>query len=88
MYRYNNKQVPDILYGYFKPIQNIYDHNTRSCSGLYARQPTTELSQFSISHHGPALWIKIISIGIKPETSEAIFTKFPKKFINNGFIWD
>ena len=53
--RYNNKQVPDIFYGYFKPIQDIHDHNTRSCSGLYDRQPKTELSKFSITYRGPVL---------------------------------
>ena len=81
MFCYNNKQVPDIFYGYFKPIQDIHYHNSRRCSGLYARQPKTELSKFSISYRGPVLWNKIISIGINPETSEAIFTKFLKKFI-------
>ena len=88
MFRYNIKQVPDIFYGYFKPIQDIHDHNTRSCCGLYARQPKTELSKFSISYRGPVLWNKIISTGINPETSEAIFTKYLKKFINKGIIWD
>ena len=37
MFRYNIKQIPDIFYSYFKPIQDIRNHNTRSCSGLYAR---------------------------------------------------
>ena len=46
-------------------------------------------SKFSISYRGPVLWNKIISIGINPETAEAIFTKFLKKFIiNSGIIWD
>ena len=48
----------------------------------------TELSKFSISYRGPVLWNKIISTGINPETSEAIFTKYLKKFINKGIIWD
>ena len=88
MFRNNIKQVPDIFYGYFKPIQDIHDHNKRSCSGLYARQPKTELSKCSISYRGPLLWNKIINTGINPETSEAIFTKFLKKFISEGIIWD
>ena len=44
MFRYNIEQVSDIFCGYFKPIQDIHDHNTRSCSGLYAWQPKTELT--------------------------------------------
>ena len=66
------------FYGYFKSIQDIHDHNT-SCSSLYAIQPETELTKFSISYRSPVLWNKIISIGINPETSEAIVTKFMKK---------
>ena len=89
MFSFNIKQVPDIFVGYFKPIQDIHDHNTRNCSDLYyTRQLKIELSKFSISYRGPVFWNKIISIGINPETSEAIFTKFLKKFINDGINWE
>ena len=73
---------------FLKQIQDIHDHNNRSCSGLYARQPKTELSKFSISYRGPVIWNKIICTGINPEIYEAIFTEFLKKFINNDIIWD
>ena len=65
----------------------MHDYNTRSCTGLYARQPKTELGKFSISYRGPTLCNKILNDGIIPETSEAIFKKFLKKFITNDILW-
>ena len=88
MFRYNCKIIPDIFNGFFKPILDIHDYNTRSCTGLYARQPKTELGKFSISYRGAALWNKILKDGINPETSEAIFKKFREKFIKNDILWN
>ena len=75
MHRYHIARTPDVFIDYFKRITDVHHYATRSCCGLHAMQIKTDLDKTSISYIWPIIWNKILSVGIKPGTSECVFSK-------------
>ena len=66
--------------------REIYQHNTRQNTLLHTPQVKNNLSKFSIRYRGAHVWNNIMKMGIKPNTSEAVFMKCIRIAITNNTL--
>ena len=74
MYRKYNNEIPNLCIE-FNINRDIHEYNTRQSTYYHVPRIKSNLGKFNIRFRGTLIWNRILSLGIDPCTSEAVFMK-------------
>ena len=85
MFRVYKGEVPSIFGTYFQANSQVHSHFTRQCN-FPLPVVKSNRAKTNIRYRGAVLWNRILSCGIDPDISEAVFVKLVKQIIGNGVL--
>ena len=83
MYKVYHQKTLSVFISMFKLNSSIHNHNTRQANQFHLPQANKNLRKTSLSYRGAIIWNKILSLGIRINVSDAVFSKDFKKFITD-----
>ena len=86
MFRVCKSEVPSIFGTYFQANSEVHSHFTRQCNYFHLPVVKSNRAKTNIRYRGAVIWNRILSCGIDPDISEAVFVKLLKQIIVNGVL--
>ena len=86
MFRVCKGEVPSIFGIYFQANSEVHRHFTRQCNYFHLPVVKSKQAKTNIRYRGAVIWNRILSCGIDPDISEAVFVKLVKQIIVNGVL--
>ena len=86
MFRVCKGEVPSIFGTYFQANSEVHSHFTRQSNYFHLPVVKSNRTKANIRYRGAVMWNRILSCGIDPDISEAVFVKLVKQIIVNGVL--